>query len=102
MSQAYFDHRHDHSGKHVPFSEFTDAFKTAGDAIFEAFAGAYHFAARAAETVAEKSREVKTARALSELSDHTLRDIGVHRSEIRYVAQQVAKDPNFDPRAKAK
>jgi len=40
----------------------------------------------------------KTALALAGLNDHTLADIGIHRSQIPALAHRVAEHPDIDPR----
>jgi uncharacterized protein YjiS (DUF1127 family) len=36
--------------------------------------------------------------ALAGLNDHTLADIGIHRSQIPVLARRVAEHPDIDPR----
>jgi uncharacterized protein YjiS (DUF1127 family) len=43
-------------------------------------------------------REYKSVKAVSGLSDEVLKDIGVQRSEIRYVARRVAENPGLNYR----
>ena len=40
----------------------------------------------------------RTAATLAGLNDHTLADIGIHRSQIRSFARAVADRPHVDPR----
>lgn len=42
--------------------------------------------------------ENRTMTALSGLNDHTLADIGIHRSQIPALARAVAERPSLDPR----
>lgn len=40
----------------------------------------------------------RAALALAGLNDHTLADIGIHRSQIPVLARRVAEHPDIDPR----
>ena len=46
----------------------------------------------------QRPRAHKAAVALAGLNDHTLADIGIHRSQIPAFARRVAERPGADPR----
>ena len=82
----------------VPFSHFVSPMREAGEAVNWIFAGAFGFAGKLARAVHVKMRARASMRALAHLEDHELADIGIHRSEIAYLAHRVAEDPTFDHR----
>ena len=98
MSYAHDHYYHRRTGARVPFAEFTDSFKAAGEAAYEAFDATKRFFESVAETAVRRHRERVTFEELSGLADHVLRDIGVSRSEIGYIAKRVAADPDYDHR----
>jgi uncharacterized protein YjiS (DUF1127 family) len=53
------------------------------EALAEIFAGAWHGALGALDALREARARASAIRALESLSDRTLRDIGLHRSQIR-------------------
>jgi uncharacterized protein YjiS (DUF1127 family) len=54
--------------------------------------------ARAVRSRPRRPRADKAALALAGLNDHTLADIGIHRSQIPAFARRVAERPGADPR----
>ena len=82
----------------VPFSEFTAPMEAVGQSVYvagETVAKAIYsvFAA-----IARMVRQHRARNQLMALDDRTLQDIGVSRSEIRYIAQRVSDDPGYDHR----
>ena len=100
----YASHYHGfHVADHgVPFAEFTAPFKTTGEAVYDAAASVGGAAVKVFKAAVAKYHEVQTVNALSELSERTLQDIGVHPSDIHFVAKKVAQDPNYNHRAGAR
>ena len=82
----------DHKGTGVPFAEVFAPFYSRGEAIVTAADGLFRFGARVIRAIAVKARERATIDALSDLDDRTLKDIGVSRSDIRYIARRTAVD----------
>ena len=97
---SYTSHigRYSHSAGSVPFSAYTDSFKVLGEAVHEAASAVAHAVARAIEAARTKAAERATVQSLREVSDETLKDIGIHRSEIRYLARRVSENPGMDYR----
>jgi len=60
-----------------------------GSAVMDTFADFYR-------TFRENRAARKTERALSDLSDHVLKDIGISRSGISYIARQSAVEKKSD------
>ncbi len=94
---SYHDQRR-YSPSGVPFAEFTESFRTTGETIYDAMDSFSRFVSRAVRAAGAKMREYRTVQVVSGLSDQTLKDIGVQRSEIRYIARRVASNPGVDYR----
>ena len=73
----------------VPFSAFTVPLATIGEALYAAVAAVFRAVARIA-------RRHRTQSRLMTLDNRTLQDIGVARSEIRYVARRMSDDAGYD------
>ena len=80
----------------VPFSEFTAPMMYIGEAIYGAFETAAKAVHSAFAWIVRKVRAYETVQHMSALDERTLQDIGVGRSEIRYVAQRAAESSRYD------
>ena len=98
MSYVSESNQHHFRRASVPFAEYTESFRTMGEAVYDAFDIMVEVVVRVGRAASTKMQERKAANMVSELSDHTLEDIGVHRSEIRYVAARSAANPEVDYR----
>ena len=82
----------------VPFGHFVSPMAFLGEAVYTAFAAVASFAGEAARATSVKWHERRSVQALSRLDDRQLADIGIHRSDIHYLARRTAEDPRFDYR----
>ena len=82
----------------VPFSEFTAPMEFVGQSIYAAFEMAVKATTAAFSAVARKVRQHRAQNQLMALDNRTLQDIGVARSEIRYIARRVSEDAGYDHR----
>ena len=70
-----------------------------GEVVYSAVDTAARAVGRVFQSIVVKARERSSVRALSGLSDHALKDIGVTRSEIAHVARVVAERPGTNYRS---
>ena len=98
MSYVSESNQHHFRRASVPFAEYTESFRTMGEAVYDAFDIMVEFVVRVGRAASTKMQERETGNMVSEVSDHTLRDIGVRRAEIRYVAARSAATPEIDYR----
>jgi uncharacterized protein YjiS (DUF1127 family) len=96
-TRSYANHRPDRRIS-VPFAEFVAPMSHIGEAVYTAIEGTAGLVGQAFRTAKVKARARKQVNVLSGLDDRTLKDIGVRRSEIRYVARKVAENPGLDYR----
>jgi uncharacterized protein YjiS (DUF1127 family) len=87
--------------KAVPFAGLFAPIAPLAEAISEVLAGCFAFAGGIARAASHRRRERHTIDVLMALSDHTLRDIGLHRVEIVAVAHHVVHHPGIDYRRHA-
>ena len=73
----------------------TRALTAAAEAVWRPVSGFMEFVATG---VVQAIQEARTRKALMELSDDALRDIGLSRSEIRAVAREVTLHPDGERR----
>ena len=91
------DH-HRHSAAGMAFVESTAPYRAMGEAVYEGFDSFGSLVSRAVRAARAKIREHRTVRDLSGVGDDTLKDIGVHRSQIRHVARRAAANPGVNYR----
>ncbi|MDH3695080.1 MAG: DUF1127 domain-containing protein [Gammaproteobacteria bacterium] len=65
-----------------------------GESVTGAFATAFGYASNVTREIARRHRRNKSIRTLDGLSNHILRDIGVSRSDIYRVADEVSHQAN--------
>ena len=95
---SYHDHR-GYLASGVPFVAYTESFRTTGETIYDVIVSFCRFVSRTVRAAGARKREYRTVQVVSGLSDQTLNDIGVQRSEIRYIARCMASNPGTDYRA---
>lgn len=78
------------------FAELVAPLGFIGEAVYAGVAGVGRKFARTFRAIEVTVREHKAVACLSELDDRTLKDIGVQRSEIRYLAHRVARAKGID------
>jgi uncharacterized protein YjiS (DUF1127 family) len=71
----------------------------AGEAIYTAMEAFAHLVRQAYEAHKVKARERSTVNELRALDDRVLKDIGVSRSDITFIARKLAEKPGVNPRA---
>jgi uncharacterized protein YjiS (DUF1127 family) len=98
MSYARYAEHRVSEATHVPFGHFVAPFGFVGEAIYTAFEGMTDVAKRAFGAFQAKTGEREAVRALVRLDDRTLRDIGVQRAQVRYIAKRTAENPDTDYR----
>ena len=98
MSYARYAEHRVSEATHVPFGHFVTPFGFVGEAVYTAFEGMADIAKRAFDAFQAKAREREAVRALVRLDDRTLRDIGVHRTQIHNVVRRVTENPDTDYR----
>lgn len=98
MSYANQNHQGMSPAPAVPFSEFTAPMEVVGQNVYLAFAMAAKGVTAVVGAVGRAARRHQAQSQLMSLDDRTLRDIGVSRSEIRYIAKQVSDNPSTDYR----
>lgn len=62
-----------------------------GEGVTAAFAMAFEFTGNVVREIARRHKRNKTIRTLKGLSTHTLQDIGISRSDIYRVADEVSR-----------
>ena len=82
----------------VPFSAFTAPMEFVGQSVYSAFEMAAKGIAAVYSALARMLRQHRAQSHLMSLDDRTLQDIGVARSEIRYIAKRVSEDAGYDHR----
>lgn len=65
-----------------------------GEGVTNAFAMAFEFTGNVVREIARRHKRNKTIRTLKGLSAHTLQDIGISRSDIYRVADEVSRQSN--------
>ena len=98
MSYASYYEHHRRFASVPPFVKFTESFGETSETAYDVFDTFGRFISRAVRDAGTKMREYKSVKAVSGLSDEVLKDIGVQRSEIRYVARRVAENPGLNYR----
>ena len=95
---SYASHSDSRSGSAhaVPFSEFTAPMMVIGESVYTAFEMASKAVYQGTSAIVRSWQRHRSESQLRALDDRTLQDIGVSRSEIRYLAKRVSEDPNFD------
>jgi uncharacterized protein YjiS (DUF1127 family) len=99
MSYASYARQKVQESQKVPFAEFVEPTRFVGETFYGASEAIAHAAARVFKEAVVKSRRRASEKELSALSDHTLKDIGVHRSEIHYLTRRVAENADAGNRA---
>lgn len=82
----------------VPFAEFVAPITFVGETVYTAIEASAKAVGQAFRAAKVKVRERSAIATLAELDDLTLKDIGVRRSEIRFLARKVAENPGVDYR----
>lgn len=91
MTKATDFHSRSGNDPSVPFIEVFRPLDHVADGIYEAGIGIARTAAAFGTAVHRRIRFNRTVSALSSLSDHTLRDIGIDRSQIVTVAWDLTR-----------
>lgn len=81
----------------VPFYEFVAPTLYVGEAVATVFTAAYRKVENGVAAINRWRWERTTRRALANLDNATLADIGVARSEIAAVARKAAENPTYAP-----
>ena len=98
MTNTSYARHGQYGSQRVPFEEFVDPTRYVGEAFYNASEALAKAAARVVKETAAKARARASVKELSSLSDHTLKDIGVERSEIGELARRVSENPDTDYR----
>jgi len=77
-------------GPAVPFADVVEPMNHVAEGVYQAGSGVTRMIASAIAAIHRRIRFNRTVSALSRLSDHTLRDIGIDRSSIVEVARDLA------------
>jgi uncharacterized protein YjiS (DUF1127 family) len=87
-----------HESANAHFADLVAPMTFVGEAVHTAVEAAAGLVGQAFRAAKAKARERSAVNALSELDDGTLKDIGIPRSEIRYVARKLAENSGVDYR----
>jgi uncharacterized protein YjiS (DUF1127 family) len=88
-----------HESANAHFADLVAPLNFVGEAVYTAVEAAAGLVGRAFRAAKAKARERSAVNSLSGLDDETLKDIGIGRSEIRYVARKLAADSGVDYRS---
>jgi uncharacterized protein YjiS (DUF1127 family) len=98
MSYNNYAHYRTQNRINVPFAEFVAPFAFVGEAVYTAANAGARVVGKAFRAAMAKVRERAAVATLSNLDDRILKDIGVRRSEIHFLARRVAENPGVDYR----
>ena len=90
MAQATDVNSRSNKGPAVPFADVTEPMNHVAEGVYQAGSGITRMFASAVAAIHRQVQINRTVSALSSLSDHTLRDIGIDRSSIVEVARDLA------------
>ena len=95
---SYANHQQSRLGPSpfVPFSEFTAPMTVVAQGVQAAFETAASTVVAVVAAIGRMRRRHQAQSQLMSLDDRTLRDIGVSRSEIRYLARRAGDEPLAD------
>jgi uncharacterized protein YjiS (DUF1127 family) len=93
--ENYPDHRV-YGRSNVPVADVAAPMAYAGEAIYAAYEAVAGIFGQVVRAVKVRARERSAVEALSTLDDRILNDIGVRRSEIRYLSRKIAENPGAD------
>ncbi len=97
---SYANHHHSRLGPTpaVPFSELTAPVAVVAQGVQAAFETVARVVGAGVAAIARMRRRHQAQCQLMSLDDRTLRDIGISRSEIRYLARRAVDEPRADGR----
>ncbi len=96
---SYVHHKDDTlRGAGLPFAEVLAPMWYFGEAIYTGLEAVAMAVAAGARWIGRRWRAHRSVAVLSVLNDHMLKDIGLYRSEIRYLAHKIAENPDMDYR----
>ncbi len=95
--KSYTDHR-TNAASNVAYVHSVAPVASIGEAVYTAAESAIQAACRVYWSARVDARASRSIRTLSALEDHTLRDIGIRRSEIHNIARKMAENPGMEYR----
>ena len=90
MAQATDFNSRPNNGPVVPFADVVEPMNNVAEGVYEAGSGITRMFTSVFAAIHRQIQFNRTVSALSSLSDHTLRDIGIDRSAIVDVARDLA------------
>ena len=82
----------------VPFAVLVEPTRFVGETVYDTSKTIRQATARAFGAIVKHVKMRATVKEVSELSDHTLEDIGIDRSKIESLARRVVENPSVDYR----
>ena len=83
----------------APCADLVEPTRFVRETLYDASKTIARTMGRALERIVTQVQVRATIKEVSKLSDHTLKDIGIDRTEIKSLARRAAENPNVDYRA---